>query len=137
MARLWAADRVMAQGEIPAFFIISQAGIFTPVEVILLREIFTHKTSPGFLAGQAACADYFITLDPAADTSSVLRPRTSPLLHPFDTPHGRRWCWTTFSADQVDLNFKNPQVLLEILDVLLTYVRRGARIVRLDAIAYV
>ncbi|MFQ5735047.1 MAG: sugar phosphorylase, partial [Planctomycetaceae bacterium] len=41
-----------------------------------------------------------------------------------------------FGPDQVDLNYANPDVLLEILDVLLQYVRRGARIIRLDAIAY-
>ncbi len=91
----------------------------------------------GFLAGQPAYVDYFITADPETDTSSVLRPRTSPLLHPFQTHQGQKYCWTTFSADQIDLNFKNPDVLLDILDVLLTYVRCGARIVRLDAIAYV
>ncbi|MFN8462450.1 MAG: alpha-amylase family glycosyl hydrolase [Anaerolineales bacterium] len=44
--------------------------------------------------------------------------------------------WTTFSADQIDLNFKNPEVLLEILDILLLYVERGADFIRLDAIAY-
>ena len=44
--------------------------------------------------------------------------------------------WTTFSADQVDLNFADPAVLLRMLGVMLDYVRRGAAILRLDAIAY-
>ncbi len=89
-----------------------------------------------FLAGDEAYRDFFLTLDPDTDISSVLRPRTSPLLHKFDAAEGPVWCWTTFSADQIDLNFANPNVLLEFLDILLFYVSRGARVIRLDAIAY-
>src|SRR3989304_6108394 len=44
--------------------------------------------------------------------------------------------WTTFRPDQFDLNFANPQVLLEILDLLLFYVEQGAQFIRLDAIAF-
>jgi len=58
------------------------------------------------------------------------------LLHPFDTVRGREWLWTTFSADQVDLNFRNPRVLVEITDVLFFYAERGASMLRLDAIPY-
>ncbi|MBN2376792.1 MAG: sugar phosphorylase [Sedimentisphaerales bacterium] len=90
----------------------------------------------GFLAGDPKYQDFFITLDPGVDTSSVLRPRVSPLLHRFETAAGEKWCWTTFSADQLDLNFSNPEVLLEMLDILLLYVSRGGRMIRLDAIAY-
>jgi glycosidase len=80
--------------------------------------------------------DYFIIADPSADLSSITRPRALPLLTPFDTPAGVKHVWTTFSADQVDLNYQNPQVLLDIIDVLLFYVAQGAEFIRLDAIAY-
>ncbi len=90
----------------------------------------------GYCAGDPACADYFIALDPATDTSKVLRTRNLPLLHDYDTAAGKRWLWTTFSRDQVDLNLWNPSVLLEILDVLLFYAEQGASMVRLDAIPY-
>jgi len=89
-----------------------------------------------FLAGDETYQNFFLTLDPETDTSSVLRPRTSPLLHKFDTADGPKWCWTTFSADQIDLNFANPDVLLEFLDILLFYIAQGARIIRLDAVTY-
>ena len=59
-----------------------------------------------------------------------------PLLTKFDTAAGRQAVWTTFSADQVDLNFHNPDVLVDILDVLLFYAAQGAEFIRLDAIAY-
>lgn len=79
---------------------------------------------------------FFVEADPGDDIRQVVRPRTSPLLTPVETARGRRHVWTTFSADQVDLNYGEPWVLAEMLDVLLTYIRRGARIVRLDAVAF-
>ncbi len=89
-----------------------------------------------FLRGEPPYSDYFITVDPDTDLSSVTRPRTHPLLTPFETATGTKYVWTTFSADQADLNYKNPAVLLDILNVLLTYVSHGAEFIRLDAIGY-
>ncbi len=66
----------------------------------------------------------------------IVRPRTSDVLTEFRTLNGTRLVWTTFSPDQIDLNFKNPEVLLKMVDILLTYVRRGADIIRLDAVTY-
>jgi sucrose phosphorylase len=68
--------------------------------------------------------------------SLILRPRTSELLSAFSTLNGTRSVWTTFSRDQIDLNFKNPEVLLKMAQILLLYVRRGADLIRLDAITY-
>ena len=80
--------------------------------------------------------DYFIEVDPDTDLSMVVRPRTTPLLTRFDTVRGPRWVWTTFSPDQIDVNFQNPKVLFEYLDILLFYLGKGSRRIRLDAIAY-
>jgi glycosidase len=90
----------------------------------------------GFLRGEAPYTDYFITVDPDTDLSRVVRPRALPLLTRVETVDGPRYVWTTFSQDQIDLNYANPQVLLEIIDLLLFYVERGAEVIRLDAIAY-
>jgi sucrose phosphorylase len=89
-----------------------------------------------FLRDEPPYRDYFVTADPSVDLSMVTRPRTHPLLTPFETTAGTRHVWTTFSADQVDLNFANPAVLLEMIDILLFYVRQGADLIRLDAVAY-
>jgi glycosidase len=89
-----------------------------------------------FVAGEAAYRDFFITVEPDTDLSSVFRPRALPLLTEFQTAQGKKLLWTTFSFDQIDLNFKNPYVLLFIIDVLLTYAAHGASMIRLDAIAY-
>lgn len=86
--------------------------------------------------GIMPASQYFLEGNPKADLSAVTRPRTSPLLTKTSTRDGDRWVWTTFSADQVDLDFSNPDVLFEFLDILMQYIAAGARIIRLDAIAY-
>ncbi|MDT2661703.1 sugar phosphorylase [Enterococcus hulanensis] len=91
----------------------------------------------GYLANQPIYKDFFIDIDPSVDLSMVTRPRTSPLLSEFIDVDGKeRNIWTTFSADQVDLNFANPKVLLRMIDVLLFYVDQGADFVRLDAVGF-
>jgi glucosylglycerate phosphorylase len=91
----------------------------------------------GYLRGEEKYAEYFIEADPNMDYSKVVRPRTLPLLTEFDTVHGKKYIWTTFSDDQIDLNYKNPDVLLEVLDILILYVLNGARFIRLDAIGFI
>lgn len=86
--------------------------------------------------GVAPERHYFLEVDLDTDLSSVTRPRTSPLLRPVQTPYGKRLVWATFSHDQIDVDISNPDVLFEFLDILLLYVHHGARIIRLDAIAY-
>jgi glucosylglycerate phosphorylase len=90
----------------------------------------------GFLSGDPQFRDFCIALPPDTDTSAVLRTRNLPLLHRYEGHDGPHWLWTTFSQDQIDLNFSNPNVLLEIIDVLLFYVEQRAALIRLDAIPY-
>jgi sucrose phosphorylase len=90
----------------------------------------------GFLSGDPEFADFFIVVEEGTDLSQVVRPRALPLLTRVRTVHGERLVWTTFSADQIDLNYANPDVLLRVIEILLLYVEKGAQIIRLDAIAY-
>jgi glycosidase len=108
-------------------------------DAVINHASILSQAFQSFLKGDPKFSDFFITVDPAlgsSDLSKVVRPRTLPLLTHFETAAGVKAVWTTFSADQVDLNFHNPAVLLEILDVLLFYAARGAEFIRLDAIAY-
>ena len=89
-----------------------------------------------YLAGDPEYDDFFIALPPDTDVSAVVRPRNLPLLHDFASVAGKKWLWTTFSRDQVDFNFANPAVLLEILDILLFYAVCGATMIRLDAVPF-
>lgn len=89
-----------------------------------------------FLADEPAFRDYFTVVEPDEDLSAVFRPRALPLLTQFETKAGPKHVWTTFSADQIDLNFAHPDVLLAVIDVLLFYVTQGAEFIRLDAIGF-
>ncbi len=90
-----------------------------------------------FLARDPEFADAFLVCDPHSDYSTVTRPRALPLLHPYRRGDETVHVWTTFSSDQVDLNFADPKVFLRVLDVLLFYVAHGTRYIRLDAIAFI
>ncbi len=91
-------------------------------------ENFKKGVNPG--------KDYFTEASPNTDLSDVVRPRTSPLLRPTETLDGEKHIWCTFSHDQVDVNFANPQVLLEFVRIIRFYLDRGAKIFRLDAVAF-
>jgi len=90
----------------------------------------------GYLKGERIYKDYFIEAEDSSDLSLVTRPRTLPLLTEFKTTHGIKKIWTTFSEDQVDLNYQNERVLLKIITLLLFYIEQGAKALRLDAIGY-
>ncbi|MBN2331727.1 MAG: sugar phosphorylase [Deltaproteobacteria bacterium] len=94
-----------------------------------------------FLNGNPYYKNFFITFNSPAELTKeqrrkIFRPRTSDILVPFQTINGPAHVWATFSADQVDLNYKNPDVLMRVLEVLLLYIRRGAAIIRLDAVTF-
>lgn len=89
-----------------------------------------------FKAGLDPGADYFVVVPEDTDLSAVVRPRTSPLLREVETASGEKHVWCTFSHDQVDLNFANPKVLLEILGIIKLYLDYGIKWFRLDAVAF-
>jgi sucrose phosphorylase len=131
---------------------------FRPRFDLMFDAVFNHMSAKGdwfqrFLRDEPEFLDFFVTVQGNPDLSQVVRPRALPLLTEFPivrsyaftrpgpleggTPNpSRRRVWTTFGADQVDLNVQNPRVLLALLEALLFYVAHGARFIRLDAIAY-
>jgi sucrose phosphorylase len=108
---------------------------------LMFDAVFNHVSAQSewfqrFLAGEPKYRDFFVTVEGDPDLSQVVRPRALPVLAEFSTAAGPKKVWTTFSADQPDLNFKNPAVLLAVLEALLFYVSKGARFIRLDAVAF-
>lgn len=108
---------------------------------LMFDAVINHASARGqwferFLASEEPFDRFFRTEDPEADLRRVVRARTHPLLTRVTTSTGERWVWTTFSADQVDLDYAEPAVLLEIVEVLLYYVEQGASAIRLDAIGF-
>ncbi len=114
---------------------------FQPQFDLMFDAVFNHMSAQGdwfqrFLRDEPEFRDFFVTVEGKPDLSQVVRPRALPLLTEFPTAREPEKVWTTFSADQVDVNVKNPRVLLALLEALLFYVTHGARFIRLDAIAY-
>ncbi len=89
-----------------------------------------------FLRDDARYREYFTVVEPSADLTAVFRPRALPLLTEVATAVGPKHVWTTFSPDQIDLNYRNPDVLLDVVETLLFYVAQGVEFIRLDAIAF-
>nr|WP_245962608.1 alpha-amylase family glycosyl hydrolase [Umboniibacter marinipuniceus] len=80
--------------------------------------------------------DFYFTALPSDDLSSVVRPRTSPLLQRIDTNEGPRWVWCTFSHDQIDFDFRNPEVLKAFVEIIRLHLDKGVQVFRLDAVAF-
>lgn len=94
-----------------------------------------------FLRGNPRFKNFFISYESPDELtpdqrSKIFRPRTSDILTKFHTIDGPRYVWSTFSEDQIDINFRNPVALMAVIEGLLFYVRRGADILRLDAVTY-
>ena len=89
-----------------------------------------------YVSGVEPGLNYIMEANPKTDLSMVVRPRSTPLLTPYQTRKGERHIWTTFSADQVDLDWTSPDLLFEFLDIILYYVSIGCKILRLDAVAF-
>lgn len=113
---------------------------------LMFDGVLNHASSRStpfreMLSGNRDFADYAVAFRSADELTPeqrkiLRRPRTSDVLSRFESIDGPLWVWTTFSRDQIDLNYRNPRVLLSSVDTLLFYVRMGADLVRLDAITY-
>jgi sucrose phosphorylase len=113
---------------------------------LMFDGVINHVSSKAkwfseFLNHNPYYKDFFFTFKSSEELTTeqrslIFRPRTSKVLTEFQSLKGAVYVWTTFSPDQIDLNFKNPNVLLRVIETLLLYVRHGADIIRLDAVMY-
>ncbi len=113
---------------------------------LMFDGVINHVSSKSrwfqrFLDGTPHYKDFFISYGSYDDLtpeerSTIFRPRTTDILTKFHTVDGEKYVWSTFSKDQIDLNFKNPEVLIRVIEILLLYARKGADIIRLDAVTF-
>ncbi len=108
---------------------------------IMADVVINHASSKGlwfknFLINKSPGKDYFLTVDNKFNISKVIRPRENRLLKKISVFKKNFFIWRTFSDDQIDLNFKNPRVLLRIIKIMINLANHGATIFRLDAVAY-
>jgi len=111
-------------------------------EFRLMSDVVINHASAGhcwfeqFLNDEAPGRDFIKTAAPQDDISAVTRPRPTPLLYAHDTKAGEKLVWCTFGPDQVDLDFSNPDLLLEFIRLLRFYIDKGVRVFRLDAVGF-
>lgn len=111
-------------------------------EFIVMADLVINHCSresvwfKNYIKNKAPGRGYFIDGTEFDDLSQVVRPRSTPLLTAVETVDGVRQVWCTFGEDQVDLNYRNPDVLLEVIRIIRTYIEQGIRYFRLDAIAF-
>ena len=89
-----------------------------------------------FVRGNYEYKDFFISLDKDEGFEEVDRPRSSNLFQEIEISNQKKYLWCTFSHDQIDLNFKNPRVLLFFIKLIYLYLKHGIKVFRLDAVAF-
>ena len=108
---------------------------------IMADVVINHSSSKGlwfknFLSNRSPGKDYFLTVNKKFDISKVVRPRENRLLKKISIFKRDNLIWRTFSDDQIDLNFKNPKVLIRFIKIMINLTNNGITVFRLDAIAY-
>ena len=106
------------------------------VDLVLNHVSSEHEWFRQYLQGSSR-SDFFIEVPIGTDLSSVSRPRKTPLLTAFDINGSNKAVWTTYGAGQIDLNFSNPEVLIEIINVADMLLAHGVAALRLDAVAFI
>ena len=113
------------------------AGSFKLMSDLVLNHVSSQSNwFNAYRQGQAPYDRFFFEASPEDDLSEVVRPRTTPLLQEVETVNGPRHVWCTFSHDQIDVDFRNPEVLLEFLRIIRLHIDNGVGIIRLDAVAF-
>ena len=107
------------------------------IDIVLNHVSKSSKWFENFKKGKGTGSDYFIEVDNWQGKAQIVRPRTSELFQKISTDSGLKSVWCTFSHDQIDLNFKNPAVLIEFVEIFLFYLKKNIHFFRLDAIAYI
>ena len=114
---------------------------FSKKNDVMADIVINHSSARGlwfknFLKGKKPGKDYFLKVNSNFNVSKVIRPRDHQLLKKIDIFKQPEYLWRTFSPDQLDMNFKNPAVLLRFIKIMINLVNHGVTIFRLDAIAY-
>ena len=114
---------------------------FSKKNLIMADVVINHASSRGlwfknYLKMKSPGKNYFFTINSRFNTSKVVRPREHQLLKKINIFNKNEFLWRTFSPDQIDLNFKNPKVLMRFIKIIINLINHGVSIFRLDAIAY-
>ena len=106
------------------------------IDIVLNHASRNSKWFANFLKGSGQGHDFFKVVKDWNGIAQIERPRSSELFQKIQTVNGEKNVWCTFSHDQIDLDFSNPDVLLEFLKIIKFYIKKNIKIFRLDAVAF-
>ncbi|MEO6299182.1 MAG: alpha-amylase family glycosyl hydrolase, partial [Paracoccaceae bacterium] len=116
-------------------------GISVCIDLVLNHTAKEHAWAKAAANGNPKYQDYYLMFDDPAQPREFERnlvevfPDNAPGNFT-EYPHFGKWVWTTFNEHQWDLNWANPQVFLEIVEIMLHLANKGVDVLRLDAVAF-
>lgn len=116
-------------------------GMSLCVDLVLNHTAKEHAWAKKASKGEARYVDYYLMFEddrvPMQYEASLVEvfPEHAPGNFSFYPEFGK-WVWTTFNEHQWDLNWANPQVFLEIVEIMLFLANKGVDVLRLDAVAF-
>lgn len=117
---------------------LRRRGISLCLDIVCNHTADSHPWALAAKAGDPAFRDFYHVVESAADVAALeahlgqVFPQTAPGNFTF-VPEMGGHVWTTFYPFQWDLNYANPAVFIEMVDVLFYLANQGAEIFRLDS----
>ena len=111
------------------------------LDVVVNHTSDEHEWAQRARKGEKKYQDYYFVFDDREmpdiyeETMPEIFPATAPGNFTWDEEMGK-WVMTVFNNYQWDLNYRNPAVLIEMIDIILFWANQGADILRLDAVAF-
>ena len=106
-------------------------------DLVLNHVSSSHPWVQKFRQSTEPESSYILSPSQNGKWDNVTRPRNSSLFTSLLTVNGNKDVWTTFGPDQIDLNWKEPAVLIEFLKVIKNYFKYGITWLRLDAVGFI
>ena len=94
-------------------------------DLILNHSSIKGKWFNSFIKEKENYKNFFFTIGDDFDFSKVIRPRDHNLIQIYNYKKMKKNLWCTFSHDQIDLNFKDPVVLIEFIEIILLLLSKG------------
>ena len=110
----------------------------TMIDLVINHCSSENRLFKDFLNGSSLVSDFFIVSNEKfKESEKIVRPRSSDISKKINLNDKTKYVWCTFSHDQVDFNFKNPEVLIYLIEIMKFYLDKNVKALRLDAVAFI
>ncbi len=106
-------------------------------DLVLNHVSASHKWVREFIQCKEPGKSFIFSISSKDNWNNVFRPRSTSLFKDLATKNGIKSVWTTFGPDQIDINWKNPLIVLQFFSLIIRYLNSGIRWFRLDAVGFI